>query len=94
MYDRDAALLQVKEDAETFVRKYDITTNIDGQADTRKYRGCFFFIQNEKIRNSFDTYRKVENLSQEGFKSENEQIRNTDNNISISNLKRGFKLKK
>lgn len=78
----------------TFVRKYDITTNVDGQADTRKYRGCFFFIQNERIRNSFDTYRKVENLSQEGFKSENEQIRHLDNTINIGNLKNGFKLKK
>lgn len=78
----------------TFVRKYDITTNIDGQADTKKYRGCFFFIQNEKIRNSFDTYRKVENLSDVGFKSENEQIRYEDNTINIANLKNGFKLKK
>lgn len=78
----------------TIVRKYDITTNVDGQADTRKYRGCFFFVQNERIRNSFDTYRKVENLSKEGFKDETEQIRNSDNSIVISNLKRGFKLKK
>ena len=36
---------------------------------------------------------KVENLSQEGFKSENEQIRNLDNNINIQNVKKGFKLK-
>ena len=78
----------------TFVRKYDVTTDCDGQATTKKYRGCFFFIQNERIRNSFDTYRKVENLSQEGFKTETEQIRNVDNSINISNLKKGFKLKK
>jgi len=49
----------------TFVRKYDVTTNTDGLADTKKYRGCFFFVQNEKIRNSFDTFRKVENLAEE-----------------------------
>lgn len=77
----------------TFVRKYDITTDVSGQTDTKKYRGCFFFIQNEKIRNAFDTYRKVENLSQEGFKTENDQIRNIDNNINIQNIKKGFKLK-
>lgn len=77
----------------TFVRKYDVTTDVDGQASSKKYRGCFFFVQNEKIRNSFDTYRKVENLSQEGFKSENEQIRNIDNNICVANVKNRFKLK-
>lgn len=78
----------------TFVRKYDVTTDCDGLATSKKYRGCFFFIQNERIRNSFDTYRKVENLSKEGFKTETEQIRNVDNSINISNLKKGFKLKK
>lgn len=78
----------------TFVRKYDVTTDVDGQATSKKYRGCFFFVQNEKIRNSFDTYRKVENLSQEGFKSENDQIRNIDNTVNIGTLKKGFKLKK
>lgn len=78
----------------TFVRKYDVTTDCDGLATTKKYRGCFFFIQNERVRNAFDTYRKVENLAQEGFKTENEQLRNTDNTINIGNLKKGFKLKK
>ena len=34
----------------TFVRKYDVTTDVDGQASSKKYRGCFFFVQNEKIR--------------------------------------------
>jgi len=77
----------------TFVRKYDITTNKDGQTDNRKYRGCFFFIQSEKIRSSFDTYRKVENLSETGFKSENEQIRDVDNTLMFNVPKKGFKLK-
>lgn len=68
----------------TFVRKYEIETNADGLADTKKYRGCFFFIQNEELRNAFDTYRKIESLSEEGFKSEEEQIRNeSTNSISI-----------
>lgn len=78
----------------TFVRKYDITTDVSGQTDSKKYRGCFFFIQNEKVRNAFDTYRKVENLADEGFKTENDQLRNLDSNVNISNLKKGFKLKK
>ncbi len=65
----------------TFVRKYEIETNADGLADNKKYRGCFFFIQNEELRNAFDTYRKIENLSETGFKNEQEQIRNDSSNL-------------
>ena len=71
----------------TFVRKYDVSTNTDGLTDTKKYRGCFFFIQNEQLRNSFDTYLKVENLSNVGFKEETYQIRNVDNTVVISSSK-------
>lgn len=73
----------------TFVRKYEISTNADGLTDNKKFRGCFFFVQNEELRTAFDTYRKIENLSDEGFKSEQEQIRNVQNFISIdtSNVK-------
>ena len=77
----------------TFVRKYDITTDTSGQTDTKKLRGCFFFVHNEKLRNSYDTYRKIIDLSNEGFKTENEQIRNIDNNNIIVQTKKGFKLK-
>lgn len=74
----------------TFVRKYDITTDISGNTDTKKYRGCFFFIQNAEIRGSFDTYRKVENLSQVGFKTEEQQLRNIDMAINIEKSKSMF----
>ena len=75
---------------------FTFSSEFEGLLRSRKTFECnfFFFIQNDKIRNSFDTYRKVENLSQEGFKAETEQIRNVDNTIDIANLKNGFKLKK
>jgi len=72
----------------TLVRRYEVTTNTDGLADTKKYRGCFFFVQNEELRNSFDTYRKIENLASEGFKTETEQIRN-DTSVVVANKKWG-----
>lgn len=78
----------------TFVRKYEVSTNTDGLADTKKYRGCFFFVQNEELRSSFDTYRKVETLSDIGFKDETEQIRNeTNTSVIVSRSKWGKKLK-
>lgn len=71
----------------TFVRKYDITTDISGNTDTKKYRGCFFFIQNPEIRGSFDTYRKVEQLSKDGFKSEEQQLHNNNFSFDIKENK-------
>lgn len=72
----------------TLVRKYEVTTNTDGLADMKKYRGCFFFVQNDKLRDSFDTYLKVENLSFEGFKQEQDQLRNSDNSVVITKTKK------
>lgn len=74
----------------TIVRKFDITTDASGQTDTKKFKGCFFFVQNDKVRNSFDTYRKVENLSNEGFKSEIEQIHNDKADININAAKKSL----
>ncbi len=67
----------------TFVRKYDITTDISGITDTKKYRGCFFFVHDEDLRNSYDTYRKIIDLANEGFKSEEQQLHNSNMSIDI-----------
>ena len=77
----------------TLVRKYEVSTNTDGLTDSKKYRGCFFFVHNEELRNSFDTYRKVENLSVTGFKGETEQIRNVENSIIVATSKWNKKIK-
>ena len=74
----------------TFVRKYDITTDISGNTDSKKYRGCFFFIQNEEIRSAFNTYLKVENLAKDGFKSEELQMHNNNIAFDISNKGKSF----
>lgn len=68
----------------TFVRKYDITTDISGITDSKKYRGCFFFVHDEELRNSYDTYRKIIDLANDGFKSEELQIRNNNINFDIT----------
>lgn len=78
----------------TFVRKYDITTDVSGNTDSKKYRGCFFFIQNEEIRSAFNTYLKVENLAKEGFKSEEQQIHNSEISFNLTDKKNKPLLKK
>lgn len=69
----------------TFVRKYEIDTDVSGQATTKKYRGCFFFIQDNELRNSYDTYKKILNLSEKGFKTESEHITNLNSNNNYFN---------
>lgn len=71
----------------TIVRKYEISTDVSGITDTKKYRGCFFFVHDEDLRNSYDTYRKIIDLSNEGFKEETEQIRNNDVTFNFDNIK-------
>ena len=38
----------------------------------------YFFVHTDEIRSSFDTYRKILRLSNDGFKEEHLQIRNAD----------------
>lgn len=52
----------------TFVRKYEpVISAVDGLADKKKLKGLFFFVHTKRIRESFDTYQKVEKLVSDGF---------------------------
>lgn len=62
----------------TIVRKSHIKYWNDEKQKFTQYTGMFFFVHNKELRDSFDTYKKIEKYSKEGFKSESEIIRNTD----------------
>lgn len=52
----------------TFVRKYEPEISaVDGLADKKKLKGLFFFVHTKRIRESFDTFKKVEKLVGDGF---------------------------
>lgn len=74
----------------TIVRRYKPVVKSDGLLDEKKLRGVFFFVHNELIRDSFDTYKKIEKMSQEGFKPTNEQLSSSDFNINIQENKKGI----
>lgn len=58
----------------TIVRKYKpIVSNQDGVVDSKKLKGMFFFVHNEEVRESFDTYKKIQAMSKEGFKPDSER---------------------
>lgn len=43
----------------------------EGQVIKWKGRGIYFFVHNKEIRESYDTYKVIENLTRTGFKEEN-----------------------
>ncbi len=57
----------------TFVRKSHIKYWNDDKQKFTRYLGFFFFIHNKEIRDSFDTYKKIEKYKNIGFKSDLER---------------------
>lgn len=71
----------------TIVRKYKPQVTADGQTAKKNLRQVFFFVHDDDLRNSFDTYKKIERLGKIGFKPTNEQIsthswQNNNNNTN------------
>ena len=58
----------------TIVRKYKPIVVDDGSIDDLKLRSIYFFVHDDNIRNSFDTYQKIEAQSLKGYKPISEQI--------------------
>lgn len=53
----------------TIVRKYKPVVKNDGDIDKLLYRGMFFFVHDEELRNAFDTYNKIKFMSLKGYKN-------------------------
>lgn len=77
----------------TIVRKFKPQVNADGQTDSKKLRGMFFFVHSPEVRESYDTYRKIEKMSEEGFKPSSEQYGSltTTINVQQETPKKGIK---
>lgn len=58
----------------TIVRVYKPNVDDTGSIDNLKFRKIYFFIHNQKIRNAFDTYKKIQQMSLKGFKPSSEQF--------------------
>lgn len=58
----------------TIVRKYKpVVNNQEGCVDSKKLKGMFFFVHSDEVRGAFDTLRKIEAMSESGFKSDVER---------------------
>ena len=49
----------------------------EGNVQEWKNRGMYFFVHNKKLRESYDTYRVIENLNKSGFKDPIPEVNNT-----------------
>lgn len=65
----------------TIVRRFEPILDSEGNVVEFKKRGMYFFVHNEELRNAYDTYKVIENLSESGFK---EQQLNADNVTNLS----------
>ena len=64
----------------TIVRRAEPILDSEGNVAEWKNRGMYFFVHNKKLRESYDTYKVIENLSKSGFK---EPIPDISTNITI-----------
>ncbi len=72
----------------TIVRRAEPILDSEGNVAEWKNRGMYFFVHNKKLREAYDTYKVIENLSKSGFK---EPIPDMITNINIFEKKNKLK---
>lgn len=75
----------------TIVIRREPYLNSDGEVDKMKYRGMYFFIHNDEIRNSYDTYKVIESLRKSGFQERSSVVNNTVTNTYVVDGKKTAK---
>lgn len=66
----------------TIVRRFEPILDSEGIVVEWKSKGMYFFVHNKKLRDSYDTYKVIENLSKSGFKEQ--PILDNSTNLSIA----------
>lgn len=60
----------------TWVRIKKPVLDSDGNVVEKKYRGSYFFVHTQELRDTYDTYKVIHTLSKEGFKEKPLEINN------------------
>lgn len=71
----------------TIVRRFEPILDAEGNVAEFKKRGMYFFVHNEKLRKSFDTFKVIKRFVKVGFKDE-QAIQDVVTNTYILNNKR------
>lgn len=72
----------------TIVRCFEPILDSEGIVVEWKKRGMYFFVHNKKLRESYDTYKVIENLSKSGFKEQPILDNTTNLNIVVNSDKK------
>lgn len=72
----------------TIVRRFEPILDSEGNVVEWKKRGMYFYVHNKKLRDSYDTYKVIENLSKSGFKEQISADNITNLNVVVNNKKR------
>lgn len=51
----------------TIVMKFEPILSVDATSTEKKFRGCFCFVHTPELRDSYDTYKKIQKLADDGF---------------------------
>ena len=61
---------------------------MNGNVQEFKKRGWYFFVHDEDLRESYDTYFVIESLAESGFQDKSTEENNVTNNIIVMNKKK------
>ena len=66
----------------TLVVKFEPVIKADSATTTeKKFRGCFCFVHTQELRDSYDTYKKIQRIAEEGFVPN--PLTSSDNSSSV-----------
>ena len=71
----------------TIVRRFEPILDSEGNVVEFKKRGMYFFVHDKKLRESYDTYKVIENLKKSGFKEQTIVDNTTYLNLAVAPLK-------
>lgn len=72
----------------TFVIRKEPFLNTMGEVDKLKYRGMYWFVHDQELRDSYDTYKVIESLRESGFAP---QAPETNNNVNVTITKQAMR---
>lgn len=58
----------------TIVRRFEPILDSDGNVKEFKKLGCYFFVHDKELRESYDTYKVINRLSQVGFQEKQQDV--------------------
>lgn len=72
----------------TIVRRFEPLLDSEGNVIEFKKKGMYFFVHDKELRESYDTYKVIERLSNVGFKEEISVPDVINNNFVVNSLKK------